>query len=346
MFSIGARMSDGRGRVVFPIVIKIIYIRGKNSEIGNAMKPPLLHALQPFPRILFVVLLIISCLFIFFLGGVLLAMPLFDVSLSETMALLADYANPKAVSLLKYLQVIQEVGIFIVPPLLAAFLFASRPFQYLKLTNPSRWEMWVMATVIMGTSIPAISQLIELNEAMELPEWLSGMEQWMQKAEVQAKELTEAFLDVNTLGGFLLNLMMIAILPAIGEELLFRGLFQRLFHDWLGNIHLAIILAGFLFGAMHLQFYGILPRAVLGILFGYLFYWSGSLWIPIFAHFLNNAVAVTVSFLERQGLIGTSLEEFGTTDNLFLMISSFVVTFLAIYLFRYSSYARNKRTTL
>lgn len=309
------------------------------------MKTPLLHALQPFPRILFSVLLIISCLLVFFLVGMLIAAPLFGISLNDTMTLLTDYANPKAVSLMKYFQVIQEVGIFIVPPLLAAFLFTSKPLRYLKLTDPSRWETWALATVIMATSIPAISQLIELNETMKLPGWLAGMELWMQEAEEQAKVLTEAFLDVNTVGGFLLNMIMIAVLPAIGEELLFRGLFQRLFNDWLGNIHIAIILTGFLFGAMHLQFYGILPRMVLGILFGYLFYWSGSLWIPIFAHFLNNAVAVTVSFLERQGLTGTGPGEFGTTHNLFLIISSFVVTAFAIYLFRHSMLVRNKQIT-
>ncbi len=310
------------------------------------MKTPLLHALQPFPRILFAVLLIISCLFIFFLGGIALAMPIFDLSFSEILSLLADYANPKAISLLKYLQITQEVGIFIVPPLLAAFLFATKPLQYLKLTHSPRWESWVLATVVMVTSIPAISQLIEFNEAMQLPVWLAGMEEWMKNAEDQAKELTEAFLMVDTLGGFLLNLLMIAVLPAIGEELLFRGLFQRLFHEWFGNIHLAILVAGFLFGAMHLQFYGILPRVVLGILFGYLFYWSGSLWIPIFAHFLNNAVAVTISFLERQGVITTSLEEFGNTDNLLLILSSFVVTALALFLFRRLSSTSNKQITL
>ena len=310
------------------------------------MKIPWLHSLQPFPRILFTVLLIISCFFLFFVGGLLLAMPILGVTLDETMTLLADYTNPKAVSLLKYFQIIQEVGIFIVPPLLAGFLFAWKPFHFLKLQNFSRWQNWVLATVIMVASTPAINQLIELNEVMRFPEWLAGMEQWMQETEEQAVELTEAFLNVSTLGGFLLNLLMIAILPAIGEELLFRGLLQRLFHDWLGNIHIAIILAGLLFGAMHLQFYGILPRTVLGILFGYLFFWSGSLWIPIFTHFLNNAVAVTVSFLQKQGVIGTSLEEFGSTDSLFLILSSIVISALALYIFWVSTHTRNKQPTV
>lgn len=345
MSSIGARISAGSGGDVFPGVIKIIYLRSKNSELGNVIRTPFLQALQPFARVLFSVLLIISSLFVFFLGGILLAMPLFDLSLPETMALLGNYANPEAISLLKYLQIIQEVGIFIVPPLLAACFFASKPLQYLKLTDFSPWQSWGLTILIMATSVPAISQLIELNEAMKLPGWLAGVEEWMQHTEDQAQQLTEIFLNINTLGGFLFNLLMIAVLPAIGEELLFRGLFQRLFHDWLGNIHVAIILAAFLFGAMHLQFYGILPRTILGLLFGYLFYWSGSLWIPIFAHFLNNAVAVSISYFERQGSISTSLQDFGNTDNLFLILSSVLLTLLFLYLFKYVSFLRTTKST-
>lgn len=314
----------------------------KLVKTGTCMKTPWLHSLQPFPRILFTILLIISCFFFFFVIALLLAIPLFHVSISGILVLLTDYTNPEAVSLLKYFQIVQEIGIFIVPPVLAAFLFAWKPFHFLKLQDPSRWLLWVLAAIIMVTSVPAIDQLIQLNESMQLPGWMAGMEQWMQQTEEQAMELTEAFLNVDTTGGFLLNLVMIALLPAIGEELLFRGLLQRLFHDWLKNIHVAIILTGILFGAMHLQFYGVLPRSVLGILFGYLFYWSGSLWLPIFAHFLNNAVAVTISFLYDQGMISTPLEEFGTSDSPLLVISSTVVTMVVLYLFWYVTKAKSR----
>jgi len=330
----GARIRAGEGRAIFPGVIKIGYLRSKISELGNVTRTPYLQALHPFPRILFSALLIIGSLFVFFLVGIFLAMPLFGISFTQVMAFLVDYSDPGAIGLLKYLQIIQEVGIFIAPPLIAAFLFSSRPFTYLGLDRVSHVKMWGLTILIMVASVPAISQLIELNEAMKLPGWLAGMEEWMQKAEEQAQQLTEVFLKVDTVGGFLFNLLMIAILPAIGEELLFRGLFRRLFHEWWGNIHIAIFLAALLFGVMHLQFYGLLPRTLLGLLFGYLFYWSGSLWIPIFAHFLNNAVAVTVAFLERQGMIGTGMQDFGNTDNLFVNLSSVVVTLMLLYLFR------------
>ena len=310
------------------------------------MKTPLLHALNPFSRIIFSILLVIICFLTLLVIGLLVAVPIFGVNLTETITLLSDFTNPKAIPLLKYFQIIQEFGIFILPPLLAALFFAIKPFHYLKLNNPSRWQAWILTIVIMVSTMPSINLLIELNEAMQLPEWLHGIETWMQEAETQAKDLTEAFLAIDSWGEFIFNVIMIAMLPAIGEELLFRGLLQRLFNDWFKNIHIAIVVAGFLFGAMHLQFYGILPRMALGVLFGYLFYWSGSLWLPIFAHFLNNGVAVTISFMEKQGWIGTRFQDFGSSDNIFITLSSIIITALAMYVFWYITYSRDRQREL
>ncbi len=309
------------------------------------MKIPLLHSLNPFSRIIFSILLIIICFFSIFMIGLLVALPLFDLSLTETMTMLSDFTSPKAISLLKYFQVVQEFGLFIIPPLLAALFFAVKPFHFLKLNNPSRWQSWILTIIIMTSTLPLINILIDLNEAMQLPEWLSGIESWMQETETKAMDLTEAFLSIDSWGEFIFNIVMIAMLPSIGEELLFRGLLQRLFNDWFKNIHFAIILAGFLFGAMHMQFFGILPRMVLGVLFGYLFYWSGSLWIPIFAHFLNNGVAVTISFMERQGWIVTRFQDFGYSTSLFLIFASIIISALALYVFWYITSSRAKQNT-
>ena len=107
-------------------------------------------------------------------------------------------------------------------------------------------------------------------------------------------------------------MLIIALIPAFGEELLFRGLIQKgLFKSW-GNIHLAIWLSAFLFSALHLQFLGFIPRFLIGGLLGYLFFWSGSIWLPILAHFVNNATAVLLSFMINKGVINKELEEIGT----------------------------------
>ena len=92
-----------------------------------------------------------------------------------------------------------------------------------------------------------------------------------------------------------------AILPAIGEELLFRGVFQRLLTEWTRNIHWGIILAALLFSFFHFEFYGFLPRFLLGVFFGYLFVWTSSIWVPILAHFTNNFIIVVYSFYQATG---------------------------------------------
>ena len=150
-----------------------------------------------------------------------------------------------------------------------------------------------------------------INSAMHFPEWLSGMEDWMWNAEETAGTLTEAFLKAEGIGGLLFNLFLIAVLPALGEELLFRGLIQRILTDLTKNIHWGIWLSAALFSALHLQFFGFVPRMVLGAMFGYLLVWSGSLWLPILAHFLNNAMAVIALYLIDKGRISPDVENFG-----------------------------------
>ena len=138
---------------------------------------------------------------------------------------------------------------------------------------------------------------------------------WIKKAEESRNEITEAFLNVDSITAFALNIFMFGILAAVGEELLFRGLIQRLFSEWLKNNHWAVIITALLFSALHMQFFGFLPRFVLGVFLGYLFVWTRSLWIPIFAHFVNNAAAVTVYFLYKQGIINVNPEDFGRVDS-------------------------------
>ena len=108
---------------------------------------------------------------------------------------------------------------------------------------------------------------------------------------------------------------MIAIIPAIGEELLFRGVIQRLFINWTKNAHWGILITSILFSALHMQFFGFFPRMMLGILFGYLFLWSGSLWLPILCHFINNGSAVVYVYLEQRGLMGFSSDTLGAENQ-------------------------------
>jgi hypothetical protein len=218
-----------------------------------------------------------------------------------------------------------------VPAMLAGWFFEGHMTGYLKLDKTSRGTFYFITVILLVISMPALNWIISVNEMMKLPAALQGLEQWMKDTEDQAAQLTDAFLHTETIGGLCVNLLMIAIIPAMGEEMLFRGILQRLFGEWFRNIHVAIFVTAFIFAAVHLQFYGILPRMILGILFGYLFFWTGSLWIPIFAHFLNNGSAVIVSFLVSRNAVSQDYENFGSTSNVILITGSFILTGLLLF---------------
>jgi hypothetical protein len=129
----------------------------------------------------------------------------------------------------------------------------------------------------------------------------------------------------------LLNLFICAALPAIGEEFFFRGTLQQLFNQWFKNKHVAIIVTAFLFSAIHLQFYGFIPRFLLGLYLGYLFVWTGSLWAPIFAHFLHNGISVGIQYFANQQGIEPEMN-YLLTDELPMLIISIVISTVGIFL--------------
>jgi len=294
------------------------------------MKPAILGNLTPFSRLIFAITLAFSCFLIVFAAAILLAMPLFHTNMAGILELLARPDDPAALSLLKYFQVTQSFGLFIIPPVLAGYLFEGSPWSFLKTKTTGSGGIYIVVFLMMFLSLPFINWLVDTNEMMKLPAFLKGVEDWMKSAEDQAGKLTDTFLAGKSFGNFLFNIFMIGILPAVGEEFIFRGLLQRLLGDWLKNIHFAIFLIGFLFGLMHMQFYGLLPRTVLGIIFGYLFYWSGSIWLPVFAHFINNSGAIVISYLANLGLISQKYQDFGSTHNFFLITLSMLMTFACL----------------
>jgi membrane protease YdiL (CAAX protease family) len=209
-------------------------------------------------------------------------------------------------SLTKFIQIASSIGMFIIPALFFARLESKNWQSYLKLNAVSSL-LAVLTIVIMYFSVPLLELSVEINKSMELPGFLQELEGWMRRQEDQMAELTRQLLTMKTVGSLLINLFMLAIIPAIGEEFIFRGCLQRLFKQLTSNHHIAIWLTAFIFSAIHMQFYGFLPRMLLGAMFGYLLVWSNSLWLPILAHFVNNATAVVTAYVYQQQ--GKSLEQ-------------------------------------
>lgn len=163
---------------------------------------------------------------------------------------------------------------------------------------------------VLGLVFPlAISPLSEWNAHMKFPEFMGGFEQWARQQEDLLTEMTRVLTNFDTIGGLLVALFVIAVLPAIGEELAFRGMIQNELWRGTNNVHVAIWVSAFVFSAIHMQFFGFVPRLLLGALFGYLYYWSGNLIVPIVAHFINNAFGVVMIYLYNIKVITTDIEQ-------------------------------------
>ena len=265
------------------------------------------------------------------------------------MGSIALFPQPVTTEALKWVQLIQTAALFLLPPFLMAFLWAKQPLEWLKLKSETRgYGLWAIFLMLMA--LPAINLVGYFNQQMSLPAFLEPLEQWMKTAEANAAHLTEQFLSVTTFDGLIINILLMALLPAVAEELTFRGVLQRLIQTQTNEAinregkraHLAIWCTAILFSAIHMQFYGFVPRMLMGALFGYALVWTGSLWTPILMHFTNNAMAVILYFLAiRSGWDMDKVDTIGTNDTLWLGVVSLVLTIIGIYAFRRSTTMSN-----
>ncbi len=131
----------------------------------------------------------------------------------------------------------------------------------------------------------------------------------MRDSEDNAQKITGVLLDMKTVRALVFNLLFIGLVTAIVEEFLFRGVLQTIFVKWTGSVHAAVWITAILFSAFHIEFFGFLPRLLLGVFFGYFVAWSGSIWTGIWAHFINNGTAVLVTYLFQHKLIKISPDD-------------------------------------
>lgn len=270
---------------------------------------------SPFMRLGLTVILSLTCFLVVYLISSPVASFFFGAEVN-TPENLSKVANPENLGILRFYQIVLSIGLFLIPSFILAFLFSRSTFDYLLLNRSARIDRFVVIVFTMLAAVPFINFLAYWNEHIRLPEFLSGMEAYFVKSEQAAKEHTYAFLRAQSAFDFIFNIFMVAMLPAITEELMFRGILQRIFSGMARNAHWGILISAFLFSAVHLQFYGLFPRWALGVMFGYMLLWSGSLWLPIIAHFMNNAIAVTGFYFSGAPNSGKDLTEVGSTPEM------------------------------
>ncbi len=243
------------------------------------MKPIMKHSSLPARLFLFFFTFIFG-----FLVGLLLGMELFGSDMTLE------------VNAYKWIQLLQSACMFLLPPLLFASMCDEKPLGYLGLRTGIGWKPALLLVVAMLLAVPCINLLSWLNGQVHFPDFLSEKEAYLRLLEEQAGRQTDFLLNTCSQGDMWFNLLVMALMPALSEELFFRATLQRLLgeavrHTW------AIWLTAFVFSAVHMQFFNFVPRLLLGAFFGYLLVWSGSLWLPVLAHFVNNAAVVVYRHL-------------------------------------------------
>lgn len=251
-----------------------------------------LGELHPFLKLLLLGMLSLAGLLVVVFLGLLLSIPFVGTDILKQLSALNDHIN-----LLKYVQLLSHLGLFIVPAFVFAFLVQRNPMQYYSAASVPSFKMLIPAALIIVAVVPLVFNLTQINQQLSLPESLSGLEDWMRRTEDETELVMERFLNVTSIQAYLFNILLIAVIPGIGEELIFRGAMQRIFKQWTGSVHVAVIVTAIIFSAIHFQFFSFLPRLLLGIMLGYMFVISGNIWVPVFAHFFNNAMAVTMYYI-------------------------------------------------
>ena len=253
----------------------------------------------------------------------------FDVSMQNLDFFLSDYSSKKSILALKIIQIASAFGIFIFPVLIFFKIYKMKLIYDLP-----NLKLVFLSILIIFLGNGMVDLLFKINQLFPLSDWMISYEE-------NAKIITQKFLIMSSFNDLLINIFVIAILPAVGEEILFRGLIQNSLIENKINYLYSIVITAIIFSAIHMQFAGFLPRLVLGILLVYIYFVTKNIWYPIICHFFNNFLIVFISYLSQNNLIQVQLD----IDN--YQLSNFTaVLFLAsmIYLIFYFKKEIQKRT--
>ncbi len=239
-----------------------------------------------------------------------------------------DFSKPGTITAIRGMQIVQFISLFIIPVFLCARFFSTDTKKYLGLKKPSHTGYLFLGIAVMLLAIPLSNLLGELNRNVQFP---SGIEEWMKRSEDESAVLIKGLLADQSITDLILNIICIAGLAAVGEELLFRGMVQRLLIKMFKSPLAGIIIAAILFSALHMQFYGFLPRLLLGVLLGLMYWYSGSLWVAMLAHFVYDAFLIILAYFNPEMM---NNEESVKLSNIALLaaISLGIVVFILIWM--------------
>lgn len=238
----------------------------------------------------------------------------------------------ESLDFMKIMQVVQVILIFLLPSLLCASLFHKSGPRFLKINKSIDIKFLLLSILLIFAIQPLIAFTGHYNSMLTLPESLAGLEQIIKMMEEQTQALVEKMLTTDSIVILLVNLFVIAITAGVTEEFFFRGSMQQTIKKICKNGHVAVWITAFIFSFIHLQFYGFVPRLLLGALLGYIFLWSGNLWVAVIIHAINNTIGILTFHFFHNTPIYEKLENFGVGNTLWATVISIFLsgTILAI----------------
>ena len=278
---------------------------------------------------------ILITLLFFFLGfqvigpaiGAFIALPFYPGTETELMAALSDPTSDPALRVPLF--IMQSTGVLVGMILLPWRLLRKQGRNLTDLFHTPYFRPAIIVPILVVVFMGVNSIVIKWNENIVLP---FGMDDWARPMEEKLTEITLYLTEYESLAQMILAFFVVAVLPGIGEEIVFRGMIQNDFYRATRNPHLAIWVSAFIFSAIHFQFYGFFPRMLLGALFGYLYFWSGNLWMPVLAHFANNGFTLASLYFVRKGAIPVDLDSVQLSASQVLFSAGFSA--LLIYAYR------------
>ena len=265
----------------------------------------------------------------------LIALMVFGLTATSFITVLLQRMSNTAAAL-RIGSVIQDLLVFIIPAIATAMLSTRLPAKFLRIDKKPDTLVCILGILIVTVAMPAINLIVEWNNSISLPASMSHIEEVMRTLEKNAEAAVSLLMGGTSVGSLIVSVLIIGFLAGFSEEIFFRGGLQRML-GFAMNRHLAIFITAFIFSAIHLQFYGFFPRFLLGLLFGYLYLWSGSLAVPALAHIYNNSMVVIVKWLMARGAISENIDSFGAKGSgteTIAVVCSVILTAITIYYFR------------
>lgn len=268
--------------------------------------------------------------------------------LSVAVALITGKEGAMSTPVMRISTVLQDILVFILPAIAAAMLVTRLPATLLKIDVRPQLKQCLLACIILLTSMPLMNLIVEWNQNITLPESLQGIESALKGLEESASGAIGSMIGGTSVADLAISILLIGVLTGVAEELFFRGAFQNLLFSTRMRRHLAVWIAAIVFSLLHFQFYGFVPRILLGAYFGYLMWWTGSVWTPVICHALNNSLAVLGTWVSAKTVgfdEAVANADFSLSHDFFTVALSTAVTIIGMHIL-YRSCVNRRRPSL